>query len=187
MMTTLLTSTQQAILAYALEHTDGRIEWFPASLKGGARKKVLDSLFNRALITTDGTDWFVAAEGYDAMQHPRPGTAPEPSSGVQPAQYANAETGNIESGKHPESTPIAETCTETFAATPPKTRQNSKQAQVIAMLSMPEGVTIPQICAATGWQQHTVRGMLSGVFKKKLGLTIVSVKTDAGDRSYRIA
>ena len=58
---------------------------------------------------------------------------------------------------------------------------------MIAMLRMPEGATIPQICAATGWQQHTVRGMLSGVFKKKLGLNIVSVKTDAGDRAYRIA
>lgn len=194
-MTTPLTSTQQAILAYALEHTDGRIEWFPASLKGGARKKVLDSLFNRALITTDGTDWFVAAEGYDAMQHPRPGSTSLPASGVQSAQplnaetqeFENAETGNTESGNLPELIPMAETCTGNPAAIQPKTRQNSKQARVIALLSMPEGTTISQICTATGWQAHTVRGMLSGVFKKKLGLTIVSVKTDAGDRSYRIA
>ena len=33
---------------------------------------MLDGLFNRALITTDGTDWFVAAEGYDALGIPRP-------------------------------------------------------------------------------------------------------------------
>jgi hypothetical protein len=35
---------------------------------------VLDGLFNRALITTDGTDWFVAAEGYDALGMKRPDT-----------------------------------------------------------------------------------------------------------------
>ena len=62
-MTTIqLTPAQHAILAYALEHTDGKIDWFPDNIKGGARKKVLDALFNRALITTDGTDWFVAAD-----------------------------------------------------------------------------------------------------------------------------
>ena len=72
MTTTQLTPAQHAILAYALEHTDGKIDWFPDNIKGGARKKVLDGLFNRALITTDGTDWFVAAEGYDAMGRARP-------------------------------------------------------------------------------------------------------------------
>jgi hypothetical protein len=54
------------------QHTSGKIDWFPDNIKGGARKKVLDGLFNRALITTDGTDWFVAAEGYDVLGMPRP-------------------------------------------------------------------------------------------------------------------
>ena len=76
MTTTQLTPAQHAILAYALEHTDGKIDWFPDNIKGGARKKVLDSLFNRALITSDGTNWFVAAEGYDAMGRARPAPAP---------------------------------------------------------------------------------------------------------------
>ena len=160
-----LTPPQHAILAYAVNHTDGKIGWFPPNINGGARKKVLDSLFRRALITPSGGDWFVAAEGYDALGHPRPESVPIADTCA----------------------PMAATCAETSAATQPRTRQNSKQAQVIAMLRKPEGVTIPQICAATDWQQHTVRGMLSGVFKKKLGLNIVSVKTDAGDRAYRIA
>ena len=73
MTTTQLTPAQQAILAHAVEHTSGKIDWFPDNIKGGARKKVLDGLFNRALITTDGTDWFVAAEGYDALGVARPG------------------------------------------------------------------------------------------------------------------
>ena len=53
MTTSQLTPTQHAILAHAIEHTDGQIEWFPDNIKGGARKKVLDGLFNRALVTPD--------------------------------------------------------------------------------------------------------------------------------------
>jgi hypothetical protein len=39
--------------------------------------------------------------------------------------------------------------------------------------------------AATGWQQHSVRGFLAGVVRKKLGLDLVSEQTDKG-RIYRI-
>ena len=72
-MTTQLTPTQHAILAHAIQHRDGKIDWFPDKLNGGARNKVLDGLFKRALITSNGTDWFVAAEGYDALGLAPPG------------------------------------------------------------------------------------------------------------------
>jgi hypothetical protein len=55
------------------------------------------------------------------------------------------------------------------------------------MLKRPEGTTIAQICEATGWQAHTVRGTFAGAFKKKLGLTIESDKVQGGERVYRIA
>ena len=69
----------------------------------------------------------------------------------------------------------------------PVLRANSKQAQVLAMLRRPQGATLAQICAATEWQQHTVRGTFAGAFKKKLGLTIDSSKEAGGERVYRIA
>ena len=47
--------------------------------------------------------------------------------------------------------------------------------------------TISQICTATGWQAHTVRGTFAGAFKKKIGLNIVSDKPQGGERVYRIA
>jgi hypothetical protein len=53
------------------------------------------------------------------------------------------------------------------------------------MLRMPAGATISAIIAATQWQQHSVRGFLAGVVRKKLGLNLVSEQTDKG-RVYRI-
>src|SRR5712692_10513402 len=66
-----------------------------------------------------------------------------------------------------------------------KTRAGTKNAQVVAMLQDRAGTTIAAIMAATGWQQHSVRGFLAGVVRKKLGLNLVSEQTDKG-RVYRI-
>jgi len=63
-----------------------------------------------------------------------------------------------------------------------RTRDNTKQATLIAMLCRPEGATIPQPCAVTGWQAHRVRGTFAGAFKKKPGLNLVSAKTKGADR-----
>jgi Protein of unknown function (DUF3489) len=62
---------------------------------------------------------------------------------------------------------------------------DTKHARVIAMLRKPAGATIAAIMAVTGWQQHSVRGFLAGVVRKKLGLNLVSDQTDKG-RVYRI-
>jgi hypothetical protein len=53
------------------------------------------------------------------------------------------------------------------------------------MLRAPAGTTIAEIVTATDWQQHSVRGFLAGVVRKKLGLNLVSEQTDKG-RVYRI-
>ena len=180
-----LSPTQQAVLAHALEHNNGRIDWFPEHIKGGARKKVLDGLSNRALITTNGTHWFVAAEGCDALGTPSPAPrvvpqgAPEADlapSVADPALEASVAACEAEWAQD-----------KTQAQAKPRTRDNSKQADVIRMLQRPEGATIGQICTATGWQAHTVRGTFAGAFKKKLGLTLVSDKAQGGERVYRIA
>ena len=68
----------------------------------------------------------------------------------------------------------------------PQPARASKQAEVIALLRRPEGVTVDEVRAATGWQPHTVRGVFSGALKKKRGLAIVAGKEERG-RVYRIA
>ncbi len=156
-MTTQLTPTQQAILTHAHQHTAGKIEWFPENIKGGARQKVLDGLFNRALITKSASDWFIAAEGYDALGVPRKGATNAPA---------------VKTTAAPTKTPL--------------TRENSKQAQMIELLKRPDGATLNQLVEVTGWQAHTVRGAMAGALKKKLGLNIASDKTDGQERKYRI-
>src|SRR6195256_4433122 len=61
----------------------------------------------------------------------------------------------------------------------------SKQSRVIAMLQSPTGATIPAMMKETGWQQHSVRGFLAGVVRKKLKLQLSSKKID-GNRVYCI-
>ena len=65
------------------------------------------------------------------------------------------------------------------------TRPGTKHAHIVAMLRSPAGATIAAMMAATEWQQHSVRGFLAGVIRKKLGLNLVSEQTDKG-RVYRI-
>ncbi len=62
----------------------------------------------------------------------------------------------------------------------------SKRAAVLGMLQRANGATLLKIMAATGWQAHTVRGMISTLGSKG-GLTIVSSKNSSGERSYRVA
>ena len=64
-------------------------------------------------------------------------------------------------------------------------RTETKQARILAMLRAPSGVTIDAMMHATGWQQHSVRGFLAGVVRKKLGFNLVSAATEGG-RLYRI-
>lgn len=64
-------------------------------------------------------------------------------------------------------------------------RPETKTATVTSMLRSPDGASIEEMTEATGWQAHSVRGFLSGMLKKKLGLTVTSEKRD-GVRRYRI-
>jgi Protein of unknown function (DUF3489) len=68
---------------------------------------------------------------------------------------------------------------------PPKGRAHSKQARVLGLLRSSSGATITGIMASTGWQSHSVRGFLTAVVRKKLGLKLASEKAD-GERVYRI-
>jgi hypothetical protein len=67
-----------------------------------------------------------------------------------------------------------------------KERTGTKKAIVLEMLRRKEGATTAEIAKATNWQNHTIRGFISGTVSKKMGLTVESAKNDAGERTYRI-
>ena len=69
---------------------------------------------------------------------------------------------------------------------PKKDNPGSKQSRIIAMLQSATGATIAVMMKATGWQQHSVRGFLTGVVRKRLKLELTSKKVD-GTRIYQIA
>ncbi len=132
-MTTQLTAMQQAVLTHAHEHTEGKIVWMPDTIKGGARQKVIDGLANRGLLTSNHNDWIITSAGYETIgvQRLGPITLQALDTVITAATAATAEQ-----------------------AKTPRIRDNSKQAQVIAMLRRPEGATIVQICILTCWQAH---------------------------------
>jgi hypothetical protein len=177
-----ISTTQYDILEHAIDHHGGQIVWFPDNVKGGARQKVIQGLFNKALITRDGQDnYFVAAEGYVALGR----DVPAPTT-THPDPEVEAAVSAAEANWTQEKQTVAQRLLKVGVEGKPRNRENSKQATVMQMLQRPEGATISQICAATGWQAHTVRGTFAGAFKKKLGLNLTSDKADGGERIYRI-
>ena len=64
-------------------------------------------------------------------------------------------------------------------------REFSKKASVLDLLRRKDGATMAEIAKATGWQNHSIRGFISGNLTKKIGLVVESSKNEAGERVYR--
>ncbi len=67
---------------------------------------------------------------------------------------------------------------------PGKGANGSKKDAILALLRQKDGATVTELAAATGWQEHSVRGFLSGTIRKKLGLPLISDKPEGGERRY---
>lgn len=62
----------------------------------------------------------------------------------------------------------------------------SKSANIIALLRRNTGATIAQLARVSGWQRHSLHGFMSGTLRKKKGLEIKIAKEKNKDRRYRI-
>ena len=62
----------------------------------------------------------------------------------------------------------------------------TKQDAILSLLRRPQGADIAEMMQATGWMSHSVRGLLSAVVKRKLGLALVSEPDAERGRVYRI-
>ena len=173
-----LTAIQTRILTVGAQRPGSLAMPLPKGLHGAAAKKVVGMLVGRGLIeevdanvrkgeplwreTGDGhgTTLVVTEAGLNAI-------------GIEPV--VSRTMANLRRAPREPAKP-----------TPVTQRTGTKQAQLIAMLQASGGASIDEIVAATGWQVHTSRGAISGVLRKKLGLTILSGKEDGRGRVYRI-
>jgi len=66
-------------------------------------------------------------------------------------------------------------------------RAFSKKAIILDLLRRKQGATMAEIAKATDWQNHSIRGFVSGTLMKKMDLPVESFKNEAGERTYRLA
>ncbi|MGB6080539.1 MAG: DUF3489 domain-containing protein [Xanthobacteraceae bacterium] len=97
---------------------------------------------------------------------------------ASPKRVRRAKSGNV--GRAAKSAQAARQ-----AARLQTSQKPNKQAKLLDLLKRPAGATIAVLSEAAGWQQHSVRGFLAGVVRKKLGLELVSA-VEAEQRVYRI-
>jgi hypothetical protein len=85
---------------------------------------------------------------------------------------------------HEPSTPTKDDKPSTPSAKQP--RAGSKLAAIVALLERDGGATLDELCEATGWLKHTLRGTFAGTLKKRFNYTITSTKKDGEPRRYCI-
>ena len=188
---TKLTDTQRIILSAASQRTDRLALPLPKSLKGGAVIKVIGPLIERGLLEEVDANrklndpvWRETGDGHGVTLIIT--DAGLEAIGVEPDTGPQAATRGEEADEAPAAP--AEASGQPAPATAPrerKTREGTKQALVIEMLRRPEGATITEIAEASGWLHHTIRGMIAGALKKKIGLAIESEKDDVRGRVYK--
>jgi len=154
-----LSPAQNLLLRTAARRTDGRVIP-PDTLRGGARAKVLTALLQRGWIAPANDGHVLTDAGYAVIGQQRLA----PPGDVQPMD-------TIGDLQLLEGIPV---------------RPGTKLAALVMALRRPQGATNLQLMLATGWQPHTVRGAISGMLRKKLGLNVVLAHNDSGEWVYRV-
>jgi hypothetical protein len=70
---------------------------------------------------------------------------------------------------------------------PRTARGGSKTAKILDLLKRPGGASLKELRKATGWQAHSVRGFISGVLRKKMGLRVRSFQRKDEERAYAVS
>ena len=186
--TTKLSDTQLVLLSQAAQHPERALA-IPDRLRGGALARVVGPLLAKGLVEAvphrgempvykveqDGSrlGLVITDAGLEALGIEPNAPAAKEAPAEQPRPGRKGKAAAAEKSATP-SSPVRQP------------RAGTKQELLIAMLTRPEGATVPEVVAATGWQPHTVRGAFAGALKKKLGLEIRSDKVEGRGRVYRV-
>jgi hypothetical protein len=154
-----LSPAQNLLLRTAARRADGRVIP-PGTMRGGARAKVLTALLQKGWIEPADGGHSLTDAGYAAIGQQRPFPQDDVPS-----------VGTTDDLQLLEGIPV---------------RPGTKLAVLVMALRRPQGATNLQLMLATGWQPHTVRGAISGMLRKKLGMNVVLAHNDSGERVYRV-
>lgn len=173
-----LNDTQLMILSAASQRRDFSVYPLPKSVKNGDGPKHLKKLLSLQMIEEveaigDAPVWRVHEDGYNL-------TLILADEGFR-ALGVEREAGKTDKRRQPakKTNPAPKTTSGSTR------RTDSKQAAMIALLQRAKGTTIDELAQTTGWQKHSVHGVMSGVLRKKLGINITSEAGPHG-RTYRI-
>lgn len=154
-----LTPTQALLLRAAARRADGRVIP-PENLRAGARASTLAGLRQRGWIEPAADGHAITDAGYAAIGRQRPA----PPDTVQKLDG----TGDLQ-------------LLEGIPVLP-----GTKLATLVVALRRPQGATNLQLTVATGWQPHSVRGAISSLLRKRLGLKVTHASNADGERVNRI-
>ncbi|MBM3535118.1 MAG: DUF3489 domain-containing protein [Alphaproteobacteria bacterium] len=190
-----LSDSQLVILSTASQRPDGCVFTITLKLKGNAIGNVLKSLLTKGLLEevpgrADDTLWryddgapLTLKASPAAYRHL--GIDAEATSAIDALPDRDRPSGKRKPAKAAQTAAPVEA--DAKPRKEPSVRKDSKKAQMIAMLRRAKGATVEEIAETLEWQRHTVRGAIAGALKKRLGLEVVSEKSDKRGRIYRIA
>ena len=174
-----LTDTQTLILNAAAQRADNLAMPLPKGLHGAAAQKVITMMIGRGWLEEVDADirkreplWRETGDGHGTTLIAT--MAGLEAIGIEPV--VAAVVSNLRKAK----------LNQADVPKPVAIRAGTKQAQIIALLQRPEGAAITEIAAETGWLAHSVRGLISGALKKKLGLPVASAKVEGRGTVYKL-
>lgn len=165
-----LSQTQRLILDEAARHPARRLAR-PSSIKAPTYRSALQALRRRGLIADGPTTGGPATDG--------PRRVVEPVLTQTGLALLGLDTAPTEQPSSVEHAPPAQPA----GARAP--REGTKQALLVAMLTGPDGASLDQLAAATGWLPHTTRAALTGL--RKRGLSVLTVRAAGETTRYRLA
>ena len=183
-----LTDTQSIILSRAAARPGNLAMPLPEGLAGAAAKMAVTKMIERGWLEEVEANlrcgdplWRETGDGHGTtLIATEAGLA---AIGIEPvvaATMTNLRKAKLELASGPNEAPNRD------ISKPVAIRAGTKQAKVIALLQRPEGASINEIIEATGWAQHSARGMISGGLKKKLGFDVATTSDEQRGRIYHI-
>jgi hypothetical protein len=183
-----LNDTQLMILSHAAARDGGSILPLPTGIKVGdyAIDRAVQTLLRHELVAevaaAPGQEaWRKDDSGHVALVISDAGIA-HLSADDAPTAYTSKRSIKKPLGVNAKKRGVQQHRPARSAATP----ANGKLALLIDLMKRKRGMTIAEAAKTTGWQQHSVRGAISGRIKKRLRLRVTTATVAGRGRIYRI-